>query len=299
MFKKGTIIFFLIVLLLISFYRISNVYAAQTTTTIVIEASGDDGYIYGYHSVYLTARTDAATKVSSDVAADLAIGQLLYSGIYYVYRSFLKFNTTSIPAGAIISSARFCISGYSDTSITDFVIALQKWTGDVPITTADYCQYDNVNYDDGGFNTASWVLESYNNITISNFDLITKEGWTYICVRSDKEVDADPPIGSNYERVNGYSFEGGAGRRPLLVITWALVDWYNVENWFITLQVRGWYDIENWFVTFLTKFWYPVEYWGLIEFYSIGVVSFFKWLGVGLVLGIVLLLAFIEERKSK
>lgn len=189
-----------------------------TTYTGTPGTGGNDGYVYGYSSTYSTAHD---TAYGSDDSVDLLyIGQrkqTVPSTAYYVYRGFLKFDTSSIPSNAEITNAKLKLYGSVDASDTDFIIRLQKWTGDTPIDTGDYNQFDGTNYDDG-FSTSGFTTSGYNEITISNYDLITKAGNTRICVRSSRDISSTTPSGNEY--VQFYSYEKGAGYEPILEVTY-------------------------------------------------------------------------------
>jgi len=182
---------------------IGLVYPIIIDPTVDIDpgASGNDGYVWGRASTYSTAHDTAYD--SDDVATTLRIGQL-YKGDYFVMRGFLKFDTTTIPSTATITSAKLRLYGETDYSATDFYIRLQKWTGDTPIDTGDYNQFDGTNYDDGNFNTSSFTTTGYNDIIISNFNLITKAGYTKICVRSSRDISSTAPTGDEYVQILTY-----------------------------------------------------------------------------------------------
>jgi len=177
-------------------------------------AGGNDGWVYGRASTYSTAHDTAYT--SDSTSTTLRVGQLYGKGYYFVNRIFLKFDTTTIPSTATITSAKLRLYGQADYSVTDFYIRLQKWTGDTPIDTGDYNQFDGTNYDDGNFYTSSWSTSGYNDITISNYNLITKAGYTKICVRSSRDISSTTPSGEEYVFI--YAYEQGTGYYPVLHI---------------------------------------------------------------------------------
>jgi len=189
---------------------------ADPTQTFKPEMHGDDGFVQGTSDVYSTAH--ATATYSYDTTYILAIGQNLSGGSYRVYRAFLKFNTSTIPLGATITAASLKLYGDADNSATDFYVRLQKWTGDTPIDLGDYNQFDGQNYDDGAFNTANFQIGQFNTITISDFNLITKAGYTKICVRSSRDITETPPTGDEY--IQAYAYEEGLNYCPQLVVTW-------------------------------------------------------------------------------
>lgn len=187
----------------------------SVTTTFTSSGLTNAGFVWGADTNYTTAHDVEWSYWTTNY---IMFGQRNNSGTYYVYRSFLKFDTSAIPSSFIITSARLCLYGKSDYSTTDFIIRLQKWTGDTPIDAGDYNQFDGTNYDDGNFNTASgWDTTGYNNVTISNFALVTQAGNTFICLRDSLDVSSTAP--SIDERVTAYSFFD-ASDRILLVVTY-------------------------------------------------------------------------------
>ena len=179
-------------------------------------AGGNDGYVSSLHTNYSIARSTASS--SQDTTIYSYVGQFYssYSYIYSVMRSFIKFDTSSIPSNATISYAKLRLYGYQNFSNTDFIIRLQKWTGDTPITTGDFNSYDGINYDDGNFNTSSFTTYGYNDIIISNYNLITKGGYTKICIRSSRDINSNIPRGD--EDISYYTYEQGSSYYPILYI---------------------------------------------------------------------------------
>ena len=193
--------------------------AATITVTRQFEVTidGDDGDVYGENVTYSIANT-----TGYDVETELKVGQdYVVDGTPYfvVYRGFLKIDTSRIPATSTFTSAKLCLYGEWNQSYTDFTMRLQKWTNDTPIDTEDFTQFDGTNYDDGNFNTASFTENAWNNITITNFNLITKAGYTKICLRSSNDISAAPP--SNPEFVQFFGHEWLGDKPPFLEITYS------------------------------------------------------------------------------
>jgi hypothetical protein len=190
------------------------------------EYSPWDGYVYGRSTADLaSAKTNAYS--ANDDGTLMNVGQnttyvvILKETVWYVHRSFLKFDTTSIPVDATITSAKLRLYlVYDYSTYADFAIRLQKWTDDEPIGLEDFTAYDGVNYDDGLTNTANMTTSAYNDINIVNFDLIEKGGYTKICVRSSRDIECvGPPAGGSYNEYVRFSTNEG-GYPPLLVVTY-------------------------------------------------------------------------------
>lgn len=180
-----------------------------------------DGYVTGKANSY-----PPTSGTSSD-----STGTLLYIGqrwtieaeldVWYVNRTFLKIDTSAIPSTATITYAKVSIYGYADYSIdAEFDVVLTKWTGNVPINTADFPQSDGVSYGVRGTVAYGWTTTGYNDINVTNYDLITKNGDTLICIRTSREIAAFPtPLGLEY--VIGYATEqDGTSKDPYLEVTY-------------------------------------------------------------------------------
>jgi len=181
-----------------------------------IDASGNDGYANGRNTDYATARSTVFS--SSSTSNYSSIGQRYSSSplfYYFVWRTFLKFNTSSIPSDANISSVSlkiYCIT--PNYSATAFDVQIQGWTGDAPIDNGDYNQYNETIY--GSLSTSDFVLNGWNAIPITNLNLIQKEGSTKACLRSSRDTNSITPSGN--EHVNVYNYDQGPAYAPYLEI---------------------------------------------------------------------------------
>jgi hypothetical protein len=125
---------------------------------------------------------------------DLFVGQIHVDDEYTVERIFLKFDTTTIPSGATITSAYLSLFAWHEG--TGWSMVLQKWIGDTPIDMDDYNQFDEIDY--GSEEMSSWIDYSWNNITITDSGLIQKAEYTKICLRSSDDISSTPPT-TEYE----------------------------------------------------------------------------------------------------
>ena len=185
--------------------------AIAETGTLSTHQMPGYGVVWGSSASYATARTTP----SQSVTEFLEVGQSYssYGNLYNVERPFLKFNTTTVPSDAIITSAHLSLWGYGDGS-RNWSAVIQKWTGDNPLDTNDYNQFDGTNY--GSRDLSSWVDYSYNDISISNFALIQKAGYTKICLRSSNDISSTVPTGFETLRIDDWILRFP----PKLVITY-------------------------------------------------------------------------------
>ena len=213
--KKLTIFLLAFILVSLSFFSVPFVQATPQTETFYITEGVNDGYISSMDVDYNTAQTMGTS--SNDNDNEIWFGQQFVAGMFFgILRSFLKFNTSIIPSNAVIVSANLSLNKHADYSITDFIVKLQKWVGDTPITLSDFTEFDGISYDDGNFDTSNF--SSWNTITVSNFSLIKKAGYTKICVRSNRDVEQIEP--SEFEYVGVHSYEEGSTKRPKLTVSW-------------------------------------------------------------------------------
>lgn len=168
-----------------------------TDTTITISNTMDDGDVYGSSTTYATAwATGTYAETTTSLYGDA--GQRKLSTTFYVHRRMLNFNGTSaIPAGATITAAKLeCNYTMIQTNNANFTIKVQKWTGTVPITTADYTQNDSTVYDDGLLQTQNMANNSLYNITFTNFGCINAGSNTTLMLRSSLDIAATTPTGT-------------------------------------------------------------------------------------------------------
>lgn len=96
---------------------------ALTLSQAIIE-DADDEYV-GKTDTNYTIAHDSAT--GTPITSAMEFGQQYAgAGDYWIRRSFLLFNTTSL-SGGTITAAKLCLWGVIDNTATDFIIRLQKW----------------------------------------------------------------------------------------------------------------------------------------------------------------------------
>ena len=204
----------------------SAAYPVVIDPTEVFVTSASDGYINNGTGgiVYATEQSKAAGTNTISTQIYTQIGQRKVSTKYYIYRSYLYFDTSSLPDGATITSANLSLYGSVDTSTTDFDISVQHGMPTYPHDPLVVGDYDKTFYDGNGIggslSTASYVITGYNNISLNATGLswISVTGTTKLCIRSSRDISATAPTGDEYVTV--YSYEKGAGYRPTLYVTY-------------------------------------------------------------------------------
>ena len=201
----------------------------MTVDTFYSESA--DGFIESSHaSTYSTARSGGGTKVAPTTEVYLQIGQN-YLGSefgYYLYESFLSFDTSTIPDSAIISAVTLSLhgGGYVDQSTTDFTIEARTYDWGASLTTADWVAGADLSSNTllASRSTSGWSTSAYNDLTEngSNFvSAINKTGITRIILCSSRTKDGTTPTGAEYVNL-GASEKSGTSNDPKLSVTYVL-----------------------------------------------------------------------------
>lgn len=198
--------------------------------SITIYASTDSGYITGVNANYATAHSTASNFSSAD--SFLYVGQYYGGGGYYVFRSFLKFPTTDIPANAVIRSAQIRISkGYIENDRSfDVDIIKQDWGAYDPMASSDY---DTV-FDACLTETKDVIWHSFTELPLgivprpgleifySDFldtSYISSTDYTYYSLRSSRDATTDEPTGFEYIYAIGAG-STNTNYKPALIVSY-------------------------------------------------------------------------------
>jgi hypothetical protein len=160
-------------------------------------------YVNSDHIWYPTAHT---TSDSGGAAIDC--GQRVELNHYYIYRSMLKFDTTSVPDGitSTITQVNLAMECSADASDTDFDVNILKhdWSAEDPIdsagkreTTYDACiaatPDSSIWRNTSGM--AEHTLYTSGNLATSWID---KGGYTYYSLHSSRDKNEDQPTGAEW-----------------------------------------------------------------------------------------------------
>jgi len=105
----------------------------------ILSESGD-GYILGSASAYADARSTSGS--SNTTGAEIIFGQRLSGATYSVWRGYLRFNTSTIPDDAIITSVRLYLKSSADNSTVDFNIKIYRYAWQSPLATYREANFD-------------------------------------------------------------------------------------------------------------------------------------------------------------
>ena len=207
-------------------------------------SSDDDRYLMGSNADYDVVHNSTTSAMVIDIRNYVGQDYLYSSGWkYHLYRSYIYFNTSSLPDNAILESGNLGLYGTSDYSTTDFSIVIQynvtKARPTKPIVTADY---NHVYYegDLGSISTSGWQsgFPYTRNIIVLNssgLDSVNKEGISKYCLRSDRDINYNHPTGNEYVTYFNGRFTG-TSYDPKLIInyttpsTWWDDDWSYRKN---------------------------------------------------------------------
>jgi len=181
-----------------------------------------DGELYGQDSSYATAR---GTSYGSDITSGTArIGQNKSGGsIYYVFRTYLSFDTSGIADGDSVESATLYVTADTDLSSTDFLVKVYRFAWAEALNGAS----QEANYD--GAYGGSATLEGTFRDTASGWSSgtkysmsvaaggINKTGDSKYTMVSSRDVDNTTPDGNQYVYVRT-SEAAGTGDDPYLAI---------------------------------------------------------------------------------
>lgn len=157
------------------------------------------GSISGSNADYATARSTYYTQHNKSGR----VGQEYSSPNYKVYRALLRYDTSSLGAGAVISKANlvWTYGSYGNFSVTDFTIYVVSFAWDTSKAFYNDTNYDGVlaaDIDTTFLDTANIV----NNSTHTSGDLditrVNKTGETMFGLISSRDINANTPTGTEH-----------------------------------------------------------------------------------------------------
>lgn len=188
-------------------------------------AEAEDAQVYGQDPTYATARS-ASIGHWVGIQAERLGQTYTAKGGYYVYRCFLKFDTSSIPGGSTVTQANLTLVATTDGSTTDFDVAIikQDWSAQDPIVTGNReAAYDNClsgTPDDNIWRNTSGmsVNTQYASGNLAT-DWVTVAGSTYYSLISSRDQGGNAATGAEYVEI-GFSEHATSTYRPFLTVTY-------------------------------------------------------------------------------
>ena len=143
--------------------------------------------------------------------------------LFDVYRTYLDFDTSSIPDDAVVTDVKLSLKASSNISYTDFDVQIYKYDWAEPITSDNReANYDasGATYDADWRNTSGMSTEIYYDSSSLDNSWINLTGDTKYQLRSSRDVNEDEPY--EYEYISFYS-ANSAGNEPILKVTYTTV----------------------------------------------------------------------------
>lgn len=221
--SKATILLICIltVTLVSSFYQAPQVKATTVTNTVYIYPILDATLLQSVNETgnYYDSAWGRPTGVIHNSDNYLTVSQ----SVLGVYRSYLFFDTTTIPASATINNATLSLYILDESSFSDFNITIQSGSGAYPhnpLITADYFySYYSGNY--GSVSTSEMTENQYLNISVTDTSIIQANGQTKLVIRNNNEINHITP--STEEKVQFASYENSLTTTgPKLTVTYTV-----------------------------------------------------------------------------
>ena len=191
------------------------------TTTNCLCDSGDGG-LYGQNAVYATAHSTVGTLYGG---IKHYVGQGVSGGVYYIYRIFMKFDTSVIPDSDTITQVNMKLVAVGDLTAKDFDVVIKKadWSAYDPASSANK---DSI-YDlilSASSDTHIWRntngMSLNTQYTSGNLDTawVNKSGYTYYGLISSRDISSTEPSSEEDIQIASQN-HGTSGYRPILTIT--------------------------------------------------------------------------------
>lgn len=182
--------------------------------------TADDGYAYGTHAVYATARSTCAGYDNG--SAFFAVGQNFTAAKYFPYRGFFVSDTSGIGAESTITQGNLYLTGSFDSSVVDFDVEICPCNWTVPLGPAA----EEANYDAALAATVDVVWRNTAGIAMNtpyaspNLDVswINTAGDTKCAMRSKRDYDAIAPTGGEFIGLHSQTAATQAYRPYLSII---------------------------------------------------------------------------------
>ncbi|WP_334392929.1 SpvB/TcaC N-terminal domain-containing protein [Bradyrhizobium sp. AZCC 2262] len=204
----------------------STVTVLGTPTTVSIYAGTGDGHVIAAAKTTWALAHDASTGTSLNststtfaVEADKSDN----SGTrFHINRGYITFDTSSIPAGAVISAATLglWVSAVSNTAALNLVIATSTQAATSTLATADFPRVGSATSSDvvhapAASATSTWTLNS-TGIAAINIGTSTK-----FSIREQHDLNNLAATNTAVTSATFTSANGSASHRPVLVITYS------------------------------------------------------------------------------
>jgi len=200
--------------LLVSLCFFSIIASADTGTSFTGYSLKQDCLIYKGDAVFNTAWIATSGIIQNTSTANVG---LFKSATYAVYRSFLYFDTSSIPDDAIVSSAVLNI--YVSSNIGGDDVVVQNGQPGRPSQPPAVGDYNKAYYGGDGGKKTGLTTGAYNiiNLNVSGLSWLNLSGMTKLCLRESSDILGTTPTANDYFifRTEGYA---GTTYDPYIVV---------------------------------------------------------------------------------
>lgn len=171
-----------------------------TVTTVYATAPGGNGYVRSTSTTYATARSGNSLAVLDGHR----VGQTVSGSDYFIYESFVIFDTSGLPDTDTVSDVVLSLDGSADQSVTDFTVnaAASSYDGGA-VVTGDWVDgsatlpgltvlatFNSSGYD-AAYNAFTSAGASFNSA-------INLTGNTALILYSDRHAAGTTPTGNEY-----------------------------------------------------------------------------------------------------
>jgi hypothetical protein len=190
------------------------------TTTFNITTDDNDGSIYAPHGTsWATLIGGGGEFFTSDNFGSSILGMdASYAGYYYISNPLLRFDTSSIPAAATITSANLKIYVEYEASPDNLTWAADFYDyGGSPAVQADWEATSSGNAI-ASLTVADVTLNTVNTVALTGLAGIQKDTGAITGLRFGLTSTATTPTGDNYIAFSGFA---SANQEPRLEVTYS------------------------------------------------------------------------------
>jgi len=197
--------------------------------TETLEATAETAGLYNYSpsgGTYSEARdASVANYKYGPHTTTIYVAQRYQTGppIYYtVWRVFLPFDSTSLPANAIVLSATLKLYGHGDYSDDEFDVVIVEGPdiGEGSLDFDDYDEFGTTSF--GSLNTTALAVGAWNTFTINAtgvafINVAIQSGNIFFALRSGEDLNNTAPPADTQQTFNFYG--NNSAYSPQLVLT--------------------------------------------------------------------------------
>lgn len=216
-------LFLALIILSALFIPFAQVEPAKASNTVIIYSTTSDAMLTSSSANYSLVRTAASANAS--YTTNFTVGQYLGLGTYDIFRSYVIFNTSTIPTTANISSVILHLYGAATFAVDDFDIVVQTGNNTYPHNPVILSDYNYNLYADNfsSLNSANCTTSGYNEFPLSSTGIATVNvtGETRFCLRSLEDINGNAPTAAEFYQFFSAN-QPGTSQDPYLeiVYTW-------------------------------------------------------------------------------